>query len=53
MIPQSYQPGQDGAVDAVQRFGRVVAVPEPPLDRAALALAAGADATLDERRWLA
>lgn len=41
------------AVDAVQRFGRVVAVPEPALDRAALALAAGADPDLDERRWLA
>lgn len=39
-------------VDAVQRFGRVVAVPEPPLDRAALALALGADPDLDERRWL-
>lgn len=40
-------------MDAVQRFGRVVAVPDPPLDRAALALAAGADAGVDERRWLA
>jgi hypothetical protein len=40
-------------VDAVQRFGRIVAVPEPALDRAALALAAGADPDLDERRWLA
>jgi regulator of sirC expression with transglutaminase-like and TPR domain len=40
-------------VDAVQRFGRLVAVPDPALDRAALALAAGADAALDERRWLA
>jgi regulator of sirC expression with transglutaminase-like and TPR domain len=40
-------------VDAVQRFGRVVAAPRPALDRAALALAAGADARLDERRWLA
>lgn len=40
-------------MDAVERFGSVVAVPEPPLDRAALALAAGADPRVDERRWLA
>lgn len=39
-------------VDAVQRFGRVVGVPDPPLDRAALALAAGADPGLDTDRWL-
>lgn len=41
-----------GRVDPVQRFGRVVAVPDPPLDRAALALAAGADPALDADRWL-
>jgi len=39
-------------VDAVQRFGRVVGVPDPPLDRAALALAAGSDPGLDLDRWL-
>ncbi len=39
-------------MDAVQRFGRVVAVPDPPLDRAALALAAGADPALETGRWL-
>lgn len=42
----------DAGADAVQRFGRVVGVPQPPLDRAALALAAGADPTLDTDRWL-
>ena len=39
-------------MDAVQRFGRVVGVPDPPLDRAALALAAGSDPALDVTRWL-
>lgn len=39
-------------MDAVQRFGRVVGVPDPPLDRAALALAAGSDPDLDLDRWL-
>ncbi|GAA2542804.1 SirB1 family protein [Pseudonocardia hydrocarbonoxydans] len=39
-------------MDAVQRFGRVVAVPDPPLDRAALALAGGSDPELDIDRWL-
>ncbi|MDN5750385.1 MAG: transglutaminase-like domain-containing protein [Pseudonocardia sp.] len=39
-------------VDAVARFGRVLGVPEPPLDRAALTLASGADPSLDIGRWL-
>jgi regulator of sirC expression with transglutaminase-like and TPR domain len=40
-------------VDAVARFAELVGQPDPPLDRAALALAAGADANLDTERWLA
>jgi regulator of sirC expression with transglutaminase-like and TPR domain len=39
-------------VDAVARFAELVGHPDPPLDRAALALAAGADAGLDPSRWL-
>lgn len=39
-------------VDAVARFGRVLGVPEPSLDRAALTLASGADPSLDIGRWL-
>jgi regulator of sirC expression with transglutaminase-like and TPR domain len=39
-------------VDAVQRFATLVGKPDPPLDRATLALAAGADPTLDSDRWL-
>jgi regulator of sirC expression with transglutaminase-like and TPR domain len=40
-------------MDAVARFAELVGHPDPPLDRAALALAAGADATLDPAHWLA
>jgi regulator of sirC expression with transglutaminase-like and TPR domain len=40
-------------MDAVQRFAELVGQPDPPLDRAALALAAGADPTMDIERWLA
>jgi regulator of sirC expression with transglutaminase-like and TPR domain len=39
-------------VDTVARFAELVGRPDPPLDRAALALAAGADADLDTGRWL-
>lgn len=39
-------------VDAVERFAELVGVPDPPLDRAALALAAGAEPELDVERWL-
>jgi regulator of sirC expression with transglutaminase-like and TPR domain len=35
------------------RFAALMEAPEPPLDRAALAIAAGADPDLDEGRWLA
>jgi regulator of sirC expression with transglutaminase-like and TPR domain len=45
--------GQDVPVDAVGRFAALVESPEPPLDRAALAIAAGAEPELDEGRWLA
>lgn len=40
-------------MDAVQRFAELVGRPDPPLDRAVLALAAGADPTLDVEHWLA
>ena len=40
-------------MDAVARFAELVARPDPPLDQAALALAAGADPTLDPAPWLA
>jgi len=40
-------------VDAVQRFAELAGRPDPPLDRAALAIAAGADPALDPSRWLA
>ncbi|GAA3050514.1 hypothetical protein GCM10010464_13490 [Pseudonocardia yunnanensis] len=39
-------------MDTVARFAELVGRPDPPLDRAALALAAGADADLDTGRWL-
>jgi len=39
-------------VDAIARFAELVGQPDPPLDRAALALAAGADPTLDPAPWL-
>jgi regulator of sirC expression with transglutaminase-like and TPR domain len=40
-------------VDAVERFAALVGDPDPPLDRACIALAAGADPGLDPARWLA
>ncbi|GAA1308927.1 transglutaminase family protein [Pseudonocardia xinjiangensis] len=40
-------------MDAVAHFAELVGRPDPPLDRAALALAAGADATLGPEPWLA
>ena len=40
-------------MDAVARFAELVARPDPPLDRAALALAAGPDPTLEPAPWLA
>ena len=40
-------------MDAVQRFAQLVDRPDPPLDQAALALAAGADPNLDPALWLA
>ncbi|HZG92956.1 MAG TPA: transglutaminase-like domain-containing protein [Pseudonocardia sp.] len=40
-------------MDAVARFAGLVGGPDPPLDRAALALAAGADPRLDPAPWLA
>lgn len=43
---------EDGPMDAVRRFAELVSGPDPPLDRAVLALAAGADPALDEQRWL-
>jgi regulator of sirC expression with transglutaminase-like and TPR domain len=39
--------------EAVARFVDLVRGPEPPLDEAALALAAGADPALEPGRWLA
>ncbi|MGD9531702.1 transglutaminase family protein [Pseudonocardia sp.] len=39
-------------MDAVARFTELVSAREPPLDRAALALAAGGLPRLDETRWL-
>lgn len=39
-------------MDAVERFTTLVAGGQPELDRAALAIAAGADPGLDEARWL-
>ncbi|MGQ0573211.1 MAG: transglutaminase family protein [Pseudonocardia sp.] len=39
-------------MDAVARFTQLVGVEPPPLDRAALALARGAEPELDEARWL-
>jgi regulator of sirC expression with transglutaminase-like and TPR domain len=39
-------------MDTVARFAELVGQPDPPLDRAALALAAGADTHLDTGRWL-
>jgi regulator of sirC expression with transglutaminase-like and TPR domain len=41
------------AMDAVTRFSGLVDQPDPPLDQAALALAAGADPALDPAPWLA
>jgi regulator of sirC expression with transglutaminase-like and TPR domain len=40
-------------MDAVQQFAELVGRPDPPLDRAALAIAAGADPAVDAARWLA
>ena len=40
-------------MDAVARFAELVGQPDPPLDQAALALAAGADPALDPAPWLA
>lgn len=40
-------------MDAVERFAELVGHPEPALDRAVLAIAAGADPKLDPARWLA
>ncbi|WP_214407150.1 transglutaminase-like domain-containing protein [Pseudonocardia lacus] len=40
-------------MDAVARFAGLVERPDPPLDRAALAIAAGADPALDAEPWLA
>ena len=40
-------------VDAVARFAELVGLPDPPLDRAALAIAAGADPALEPDLWLA
>ena len=40
-------------MDAVERFAALVKGADPPLDRAALAIAAGADPAVDEGRWLA
>ena len=39
-------------MDAVRRFAELAGQPDPPLDRAVLALAAGADPGLDTEHWL-
>jgi regulator of sirC expression with transglutaminase-like and TPR domain len=39
-------------MDAVRRFAELAGQPDPPLDRAVLALAAGADPELDIEHWL-
>jgi len=39
-------------MDPVARFAELVAGQHPPLDRGALAIAAGADPSLDQARWL-
>jgi regulator of sirC expression with transglutaminase-like and TPR domain len=39
-------------MDAVRRFAELAGQPDPPLDRAVLALAAGADPALDIEHWL-
>jgi regulator of sirC expression with transglutaminase-like and TPR domain len=39
-------------MDAVRRFAELLDQPDPPLDRAVLALAAGADPKLDVGHWL-
>jgi hypothetical protein len=44
---------EDEWMDAVRRFAELVSQPDPPLDRAALVLAAGADPNLDIEHWLA
>ena len=44
---------EDERMDAVRRFAELVSQPDPPLDRAVLALAAGANPKLDIERWLA
>jgi regulator of sirC expression with transglutaminase-like and TPR domain len=44
---------EDERMDAVRRFAELVGQPDPPLDRAALALAAGADPKLDIEHWMA
>lgn len=43
---------EDGRMDAVGRFAELVGRPDPPLDRAVLVLAAGADPGLDIEHWL-
>jgi regulator of sirC expression with transglutaminase-like and TPR domain len=40
-------------MDAVARFAELVGRPDPPLDEAALAIAAGADPRVDPALWLA
>jgi regulator of sirC expression with transglutaminase-like and TPR domain len=40
-------------MDAVPRFAELVGQPDPPLDRAAIVMAAGADPTVDVEHWLA
>jgi regulator of sirC expression with transglutaminase-like and TPR domain len=43
----------DGGMDAVGLFAELIGQPDPALDRAALAIAAGADPALDPAHWLA